>query len=438
MFKNSTDEALVKQRIAALQPKLENNSMFTSSFWNYFVESEDLLITLMTPPYTPPPYNANGSIEYGWVLYFLNEYASWLPGLPPTQITSANWKAWSVIWNGNGVCYGDGSLVNTSQYAVMDLRWAFALLGYLENYNNKHPLGATYKTINISTATYPTQLNLGLFGDWGTSPTLETNSKPSPSNEVITQLSALNPDILIHLGDVYYAGTAGEEQDNLLAQWKAAPAGNFALNSNHEMYSGANGLFDPTLCNPVFAGQGNNTFFVINYGDWIIAGLDSAWNATSMYMDGAITDSTQIALLNSLSGWTAQGKKLLILTHHNPIIEPGGQTNSLWTDVTGSGALNSNPDYWYWGHVHNGIVYAITPVTGNTACRCLGHAAIPYGNATWFENNPNVSFFTNAVPNPCTGNPVQAMNGFAVLSLTPTGGITETWYYQDGTVAWTS
>jgi hypothetical protein len=438
MFKNATDEALVQQRITALRPKLENNSMFTSSFWNYYVESEQLLITLMTPPYTPPPYNANGSIEYGWVLYFLNEYMSWLPGLPASQITAADWTQWGTVWDGNGVCYGDGSLVNTQQYAVMDMQWAFALIGFLENYDNKHTPNPEYTTVPISTTAFPKQLNIGLFGDWGTSPTITPGNTPSPSSQVIAQLSKLNPDILIHLGDVYYSGTATEEQNNLLNQWIAAPTGNFALNSNHEMYDGANGLYNPTLINKIFTGQGQATYFIITYGDWIIAGLDSAYNATHMYMDGAITDSVQKGLLKTLSGYAAQGKKLLILTHHNPIIEPGGQINSLWTDVTGSDALNANPDYWYWGHIHNGVVYAVTPVTGTTACRCLGHAAIPYGNAPWFENNSNVDFFTNKTPNPSTGNPVQAMNGFAVLTLTPTGGITETWYYQDGSVAWTA
>lgn len=430
-------DTAIKAKIEALRPKLETDVLFTDSFWQYYIESEELLIAMMTPPYTPPAYTSKGSLEYSWVLYFLNEYAPWIPGLPKSQITPTDWANWGKIWEGNGVCYGDGSLVNTQQYAMMDLRWVIAYLGYIENKDNKHPFNNNYNTTTVSTTTHPTQLTLGLFGDWGTASVQEGTGKPSPSADVMTQLSKQNPDILIHLGDVYYKGSADEEQANLLNQWKPASVANFALNSNHEMYSGGYGLFNPTLCNPIFSAQKNSTFFLINYGDWIIAGLDSAYNSTEIYMNGAITDSAQLGLLKSLQGWSAKGKKLLVLTHHNPIIEPGGQTNSLWTDVTGSGALNGNPDVWYWGHVHNGVVYANTAATGSTACRCLGHGAIPFGNATWFENNPNIDFYTNKTPNPSTGNPVQAMNGYAILTLYPNGGISETWYYQDGSTAWT-
>ncbi len=438
MFTTNLDlDATIRAKIEALRPQLESGALLKGTFWQYYQQSEQLLITLMTPPYTAPPYTANGSLEYSWVLYFLNEYANWIPSLPPSKITQQDWTNWGKIWDGNGVCYGDGSLVNTSQYGIMDLRWAIAYLGYFENKNNKHPFNYSYNTTTVTTTSHPQQLSLGLFGDWGTVPIQEGTSNPSPSADVMAQLANLNPDILVHLGDVYYKGAANEEQANLLNQWKPAPVANFTLNSNHEMYSGANGLFDPTLKNSIFAAQAQSTFFQINYGDWIIVGLDSAYNSTDIYMDGAITDTAQLDLLKSLQGYAATGKKLLVLTHHNPLIEPGGQTNSLWTDVTN--ALGCSPDVWYWGHVHNGIVYANNSgLTGNTACRCLGHAAIPYGNASWFENNSNITYYTNKTPNPSTGNPVQAMNGFAVLSLTPNGGITETWYYQDGSIAWTN
>ncbi len=438
MIKDPILEAAVLAKAEELRPKLQTSPLFTDDFWQYYVVSEQLLITMMTPPFTPPAYNANGSLEYSWVLYFLNKYLPWIPGLPPTKITDAMWNNWETIWEGNGVLYGDGSLINTSQYAMMDLRWALAYLGYLEFRDNKHPFNTKFNTTTIATTTRPTSLTLGLFGDWGTAPIQEGTGKPSPSADVMAQLAKQNPDILIHLGDVYYKGSKDEEQDNLLNQWKAAPLANFALNSNHEMYSGGYGLIDTTLTNSIFSAQAQSTFFQINYGVWVIVGLDTAYNSSDVYMDGRITDSAQLGLLQSLKGLAAQGKKLLVLTHHNPVIEPGGETNSLWTDLTGPGGLDGTPDVWYWGHVHNGIVYANnSSLTGNTACRCLGHAAIPYGNAVWFENNSNIDFYTNKTPNPSTGNPIQAKNGYAILTLSPDGGISETWYYQDGTTAWT-
>ena len=54
-------------------------------------------------------------------------------------------------------------------------------------------------------------------------------------------------------------------------------------------------------------------------------------------------------------------------------------TTGLWKQA--AAVLNGNPAYWYWGHVHNGIVYAPRASPGNTLSRCLGHAALPFGNA---------------------------------------------------------
>jgi len=52
-------------------------------------------------------------------------------------------------------------------------------------------------------------------------------------------------DYIVHLGDVYYAGTElapppGEEMQHFLQMWPAMPPGrSFTLNSNREMYGGA-------------------------------------------------------------------------------------------------------------------------------------------------------------------------------------------------------
>ena len=53
--------------------------------------------------------------------------------------------------------------------------------------------------INLGGAT-----RLAIVGDWGTGEQVATN--------LMQQVASLNPDVLIHLGDVYYAGTQSEEQ----------------------------------------------------------------------------------------------------------------------------------------------------------------------------------------------------------------------------------
>src|SRR5207253_2455371 len=102
--------------------------------------------------------------------------------------------------------------------------------------------GTSPATINAS----GDSLKIALIGDWGTGPWTD-GTIPYPAVEVMNQVKQLTPDFTIHLGDVYYAGTAGfgsdEEVKNFVDLWVSGTRGSFMLNSNHEMYSGAQGYF---------------------------------------------------------------------------------------------------------------------------------------------------------------------------------------------------
>src|SRR5258706_13696501 len=85
----------------------------------------------------------------------------------------------------------------------------------------------------------PSACKIGVAGDWGTG----TES----AYGVARELGSHAPDYTIHLGDVYYSGTSQEYQDYFLASWPRGTKGTFALNANHEMYSGGNGYFETAL-----------------------------------------------------------------------------------------------------------------------------------------------------------------------------------------------
>jgi len=235
---------------------------------------------------------------------------------------------------------------------------------------------------------------LALVGDWGTG-----NYTPGgPALDVMNQIVKPKPDYILHLGDVYYSGTGDEERHNLLAAWPPEYSGkSFTLNSNHEMYDGGYGYFHTTLPDPIFSVQNGTSYFVLNYGDashggpWTILVLDSAyWSTSALVTDGSITDPD-----SSCAGATAQvefisallsPKKVIVVTHHNPISYDGSevvddlQGNSLWEQVTN---VLGEPAGWYWGHVHNAIVYSLpTAVSSHTRARCIGHGAIPFGPAS--------------------------------------------------------
>lgn len=461
----------LESRRLLLEVAAAQNRSVDISVWTYLQDSERQLILLMRnhqePP--PPPGKENGHIEYGWCLYYLNHDApAWLTdvlkklGLPPSQIPRDEWRRWLIMLTGDGVLAGDGTLISTAKYAALDVGWALAVVDYFLvhlDMIHKHSFTQTGPVININISEKPS-LTVALFGDWGTGPYKDGTLPESPSQLIMQQIKQAAPDVSIHLGDVYYSGTHGflarwgEEYRNLVACWDyTAPLGNFTLNSNHEMYDGGNGLFNVALnphITPVFKDQAGSTFFTISFGNWLIIGLDSAYNATKMFMTGAITDPYQIKVLNEAR---ASHKKIMILTHHNPVSEYGDDLtyynpadehahdlrHSLWSNVTH--ALGRNPDYWYWGHIHNGIVYNPTVAHGlceGTACRCLGNAAIPIGDASWFKNNKHVQFYTHKLLNAGPGNnPLRVQNGYAILTFGE-DTVTEQWYYQDGTPAWSS
>lgn len=434
-------QSILTGKLSGIIAEVKKTETSFEKIWNYLDESQQLLINLMNSQQDPP--TAPGSIEYSWILYWLNNKLSkeWVDGLriigmPASKISSDQWGQWWTTLNGPGVLSGDGSLINTGKFAILDLGWLVALFTYYElelGIIKRHPFN-TNPAAKIITG--QDSLKVAVFGDWGTGSYPDGNLPKSPSQLVMDQIAAKSPDVSIHLGDVYYAGTATEEREKLLASWKQAPLGNFTMNSNHEMYDGACGLIATTLADPIFADQNQTTYFSVEFGNWVIVGLDSAYyTKSSLFMEGAIAQ-TQI---DYLKGLDLTDKKLVVLTHHNPIPETGISSDQptlpLWDEVLNQAGVT--PDYWYWGHIHNGIVYADIPAMKGVKGRCLGNASIPQGNAFWFENNPNIDFHCDTpLPNPTPDQKLRVTNGFGILEFTE-NDLTETWYDQNGTQLWT-
>lgn len=332
----------------------------------------------------------------------------------------------------------EGEIWGFGKYEELDIGWLEAGIIWLENLHYRYPFADT----NPPVIAIPDNVNIAMMGDWGTG-NWRGNANPAPSEKVALSISHLQPDIIIHLGDVYYSGTVKQETNNLLAHWPATKPGglSFTLNSNHEMYPGAAPLFQTTLAHPVFAAQQQHTFFALENSDWVIICLDSAYysDVWKMYMAGAL-GTTGSAQFNFIQAQAAKGKKTIVVTHHNGISDNANgvpATNAFWDEMMGAFPPASPPAYWYWGHVHTGVVYK--QASNGTQPRCLGHGAIPWGlsnelgtaqqkgNVLWFENrnanDPDI--------------PVRVYNGFAMLELNGPN-LTEKFYDETGNVAWST
>jgi hypothetical protein len=277
-----------------------------------------------------------------------------------------------------------------------------------------------------------------MAADFGTG---NFGSGDSPSTKISNFIPSLHPDYTIHLGDVYYAGTSGEESRKLMKFWPLGSKGSFALNSNHEMYSGGDPYFNDAVGGPVFSRlQSPYSFFALENRDWIVVGLDSAYysDVLKLYMNGTLGgDNAQTQFLADIA---KRGKKVIVLTHHNPLPLSGVAGTpplQLFTDVLNAFSGKQAPAYWYYGHEHVAAAYA--PLDNGMLCRCLGHAALPWGFASDLQaaqNDGRIQWFENRNAGDADDK-LRVFNGFVCLQLNGPS-LVETFYDESGLKAWSS
>jgi hypothetical protein len=403
----------------------------------------------------PPDPGGEGTMELGLVPYwiknpppFISVYIDSNPILKgvwtiltlliPDKFSTGNYNALITAARTKGVVADDGTIFGESTYEQLDPHWMWAYVNYLvvkyaddrATFHTLPPAQVTPITLTGATAG---EVKIAIVGDWGTG----FYESGSAAQDVIDQIMAMTPkpDYLIHLGDVYYAGTAdlffplNEEQDNFLNVWPAAelqPAGtSFTLNSNHEMYGGAKGYYK-AVADARFAQQKNLSYFALQYGGWTLLGLDSAFFTTShFYMQGSIGGNSgiQTAWMQSLG---LAPDKTIVMTHHTGLSANGADENSLICNEV-KFALGDDPAAWYWGHIHNAIVYKSPTRTGrNTLSRCVGHGAIPFGDG-WGIPGPYVDYYAHT-PDASRPGSHRVLNGFATLTISDSGSITEEFF----------
>jgi len=418
----------------------------------YLQASETKLIRLMNNQ--RPSDSEPGATQYGMGLYLLDKTHPVLRRLldfPKTQITVDMLQDWDADVRGAGVIDSDGTMISTSKFGDLDAGWITALIFYIalkvgvREVSSWATFGTTPAVITNTDAT----VKIAIVGDWGTGPWTDGTIN-YPALEVINQVQKLTPDYTIHLGDVYYAGTAGfldsdEEVANFINNWPSGSKGSFMLNSNHEMYSGAQGFFAKGLKAPSFSAQQNTSYFAIQNDKWIIIGLDTAYyDKSPLFMDGALNDTNQINFIKSLN---TANKTVILLTHHNPTNIDGTSTAQLplWNQVLS--AFGRAPEFWYWGHVHNAMVYSDTsfPAQNGVKARCAGHGAIPFGVGYGLQNpdgttKPSVAYYAHELlssvyPNTDLQQSKRVLNGFAMLTIGP-DSIKEEFIDQTGVVRW--
>jgi hypothetical protein len=231
--------------------------------------------------------------------------------------------------------------------------------------------------------TLPEDATVALIADWGTG---EDTAK-----RVLNLLAAKKPDVVIHLGDVYYSGTDHEMDTYFYDIWQqtfhlplvesgakltvpSTPL-TYTLAGNHDMYSGGApyyALID-RLGQPA-------SYFCLRSANWQFIALDTG------FFDSNPVAKGPTKLHDSEAEWLKQrvaeapGLKTVLLSHHQLFTAyeqekpgPDAVNASLMAQVA---SVLPNTTVWFWGHEHNLTVFKTFQ---GVLARCIGHGSFPVG-----------------------------------------------------------
>lgn len=248
-----------------------------------------------------------------------------------------------------------------ARFDSKDIGWVRAALPYI-----RERLGRAKRAqrppFSDEVATLPNEAKIAVLGDWGTG-----LYGARPCAETIAAEGGYHA--LVHLGDVYYSGSASELRNNFIDVWAPMRAGSpdavsRACNSNHEMYSGGGPLFRLTL--PAF-GQASTTFVLAN-DHWMFVGMDTAYDDHDLGDDQMRWLSRVVTRLD--------GRRLVLLSHHQPFSQLDRQGPKLTERL--AELLEARGVFaWYWGHEHLLALYEPHQKWALHG-RCVGHGGFPY------------------------------------------------------------
>ena len=295
-----------------------------------------------------------------------------------------------------------------AQFGQCDPKWSEAIESYVRNRIAAQNI--PYRPYNnigdyVIRDRLPTDGLIALLADWGTGDDAAKN--------ILARIAARRPSTVIHLGDVYYSGTAHEFQNYFYAIWQqtlglprvkwntkptnppSKPA-TFTLSGNHDLYAG--GL--PYYTTIDMLGQ-PASYFCLRNDHWQFIALDTGLHDANPTKGDAATflEDSEVAWLKDKI--TTKGKrKTVLLSHHQlftgykeeeiegkPINQKLlAQVKDVLPDVT----------VWFWGHEHNLVIF---DKHAGVLGRCIGHASFPVPTRLKMTRN-RVPVKTGLTPDP--------------------------------------
>ena len=347
-----------------------------------------------------------------------------------------------------------------------DPRWAETIHQYIEYYGfSGHKRAVPYvpytRMTDFVSQVMPLNATILLIGDWGAGTSL--------ARTLLEEAATHDPDLFVHLGDIYYSGTPQEAELNFLGICNEVfdrSGGHlpiYNLTGNHDMYAGGVGYFNLLAklnpSPPFLAEQAQPaSFFCLRSlsGTFQLLAMDTSLHDADPFQVSADVTWLEPAEaawhLDKINSFHEAAGKTILLSHHQLFtafdpIGPAEQRapelqaynpNLLHTfrDVLEAGKVAA----WFWGHEHNLGIYA--PYGPLKYGRCIGHGAIPVEKDQ--EPNtpsPRISNPPQLVRRPDTGEPVTLplaadgamyQHGYVILRLNDLARTAQADYYLLG------
>lgn len=267
----------------------------------------------------------------------------------------------------------------------VDYHWVTAFLGALSTHLVRRILFRLPRDAP-RTATLAPDARIVLVSDWGTGEGVALAVAARMRSEID---AAGDREVhVVHLGDVYYAGTRWEARHRFLDHWpvrpeEAARVRSWCLNGNHDMYSAGEGLFDVILADDRFAHQRTEqsrptSELHLRSDHWDVIGLDTAWQFRLTDIrggEGNVAPRQGRWMRARLAG---SARRRILLSHHQAFTDQydGAGVVAVGNLLSATGPLRQGRgiDAWFWGHEHRLVTYR--SCYGVRYAACMGHGAV--------------------------------------------------------------
>jgi Calcineurin-like phosphoesterase len=269
-----------------------------------------------------------------------------------------------------------------AKYQQCDARWVEVEEKYAEfqaaiKLSNAKVPYIVYNSIDdfVIDGKLPDNATVAIIGDWGTG--------TDEAKQVMAQIARKQPDVVIHLGDIYYSCTDFEVQNYFLQIWQQYFDPNkipsFTLSGNHDMYSGGAPYYAliKQLNQPA-------SYCCLRNANWQFVMIDTGLNdRTPNGSVPTLLQDTEVAWVKQRVA-TAAGRKSVLLSHHqlftrySSIVSPppdGQPALAINPNLQAQlGSILPNFAVWLCGHEHDLVIYEKQL---GILMRCVGNGAVP-------------------------------------------------------------